>query len=63
MVFESDSSLHCISYGHHSQWFNEDGIKLSVIGIFVIVGTITIDKPGEWCYICHEQDRSKNEPL
>ena len=44
-------------------WFDEGGVKLRVIGIFVIVDAITFDKPADCCYICREQDRSKNEPL
>ena len=46
-----------------SGWFDEGGVKLRVIGIFVIVDAITIDKPADWCYTCREQDWSKNGPL
>ena len=43
--------------------FDEGGVKLCVIGIFVMVDVATIDKPANRCYICCEHDRSKNEPL
>ena len=43
-----------------SGWFDEGGVKLFVVGIFVTVDAITIDKPADWCYICREQHRSKN---
>ena len=33
-------------------WFDEGGVKLFVVGIFVTVDDITIDKPADWCYIC-----------
>ena len=46
-----------------SSWFDEGGVKLCVIGIFVIVYAITIDKLANWCYMYHEQDRSQNGPL
>ena len=40
-----------------------DGVKLHVIGIFVMVDAVTIDKLANRCYTCCEQDRSKNGPL
>ena len=43
--------------------FDEYGVKLHVIDIFVIVDAVIIDKPAEWCYICCEQYRSKKRPL
>ena len=43
-----------------SGWFDKGGVKLRVISIFVMVDAITIDKPANRCYICCEQDRSKN---
>ena len=43
-----------------SGWFEESGVKLRVIGIFVIVNAVTINKPTDRCYICCDQDRSKN---
>ena len=49
--------------GYISRWFDEDSVKLCVIGIFVIVDAITIDKPADWCYIYHEQARTKNGSL
>ena len=46
-----------------SGWFDEGSVKLCEIAIFVIVDAVTINKPADWCYICREQDRSKNGPL
>ena len=46
-----------------SGWFDQGGVKLLVIGIFVIVDAITIDKLADWCYICYEQGRFTNRPL
>ena len=43
--------------------FDEGGVNLCVIGIFVIVDAVTIDKLANRCYICCELDRSKNGPF
>ena len=31
-----------------SRWFDEGGVKLHVLSIFVIADAITIDKPVDW---------------
>ena len=46
-----------------SGWFDDGGVKLRVIGIFVMVDAVTIDKPVNRLCKCCEQYRSKSGPL
>ena len=43
-------------------WRGRCGVNMSVNDILVIADAVTV-KPVDWCYICCQQDKSKNGPL